>query len=131
MAFVDVRMPPGWDGVETITRSCEVYAELQVVICTAYSDYSWDQVISRLGHSDNMVILKKSSDNIEVLQLARALTTKWRLAQQAKCQLEDLDRMVRARTEELQSTNGRLQQEINERRQAGPQPGCSDPNQGR
>jgi CheY-like chemotaxis protein len=41
MAFVDVRMPPGWDGIETISRIWEVYPELQVVICTAYSDYSW------------------------------------------------------------------------------------------
>jgi len=41
MAFVDVRMPPGWDGIETISRIWKMYPELQVVICTAYSDYSW------------------------------------------------------------------------------------------
>src|SRR5437762_1164708 len=40
LAFVDVRMPPGWDGIETISRIWEIYPELQVVICTAYSDYS-------------------------------------------------------------------------------------------
>ena len=38
MAFVDVRMPPGWDGVETIARIWEVDPELQVVVCTAYAD---------------------------------------------------------------------------------------------
>jgi DNA-binding NtrC family response regulator len=41
MAFVDVRMPPGWDGIETVARMWEVQPDLQVVICTAYSDYSW------------------------------------------------------------------------------------------
>jgi CheY-like chemotaxis protein len=41
MAFVDMRMPPGWDGVETIKRIWEVDPNLQIVICSAYSDHSW------------------------------------------------------------------------------------------
>lgn len=36
MAFVDVRMPPGWDGIETISRIWKVYPEIQIVVCTAY-----------------------------------------------------------------------------------------------
>jgi PAS domain S-box-containing protein len=116
MAFVDVRMPPGWDGVETITRIWKVSPELQVVICTAYSDYSWDEISSSLGQADNMLILKKPFDNIEVLQLAHALTKKWTLTQQAKGRLEDLDRIVQERTAELRKANESLQQEITERR---------------
>ena len=49
LAFVDVRMPPGWDGIETISRLWAADPDLQVVICTAYSDYSWDQVAERLA----------------------------------------------------------------------------------
>src|ERR1700742_4851177 len=79
LAFVDVRMPPGWDGVETTARIWEVDQEVHIVICTAYSDYSWDEMLERLGRSDRLVILKKPFDNIEVLQLANALTEKWRL----------------------------------------------------
>src|SRR5579862_3928601 len=45
MAFVDVRMPPGWDGVETTAKIWQEYPDLQVVICTAYSDYSWEQML--------------------------------------------------------------------------------------
>src|SRR5437867_7733441 len=63
MAFVDVRMPPGWDGIETISRIWQEYADLQVVVCTAYSDYSWEQMVEQLGHSDRLVILKKPFDN--------------------------------------------------------------------
>src|SRR5436190_9005183 len=47
MAFVDVRMPPGWDGIETIARMWEVDPRLQAVVCTAYADYSWDQMIAK------------------------------------------------------------------------------------
>jgi len=91
LAFVDVRMPPGWDGVETISRIWHVYPELQVVICTAYSDYSWDDITRQFGHSDSVLILKKPFDNIEVLQMAHALTKKWFLTQQAKSQLLNLE----------------------------------------
>ena len=108
LAFVDVRMPPGWDGVETISHIWRQYPELQVVLCTAYSDYSWEDIIKHLGQSDSMLILKKPFDNVEVLQLAHALTKKWRLTQQARIRMEDLDRLVNERTRELRISEERF-----------------------
>ena len=108
MAFVDVRMPPGWDGVETIEHLWKVDPALQVVVCTAYSDYSWEKMTVRLGVNDNLVILKKPFDNIEVLQLAHALTKKWHVTEQAQLRVETLDRMVMERTRALESTNAEL-----------------------
>jgi signal transduction histidine kinase/AmiR/NasT family two-component response regulator len=108
MAFVDVRMPPGWDGVETTERIWQKYPDLQVVICTAFSDYSWEDMLKKLGYSDRLVILKKPFDNIEALQLAISMTEKWRLYQQAQLRLEDLERMVKERTLALQKSNGDL-----------------------
>lgn len=105
MAFVDVRMPPGWDGIETTGKIWEKYSDLQVVICTAYSDYSWEEMLRKLGYSDRLVILKKPFDNIEVLQLAISMTEKWRLYQQAKLRLDDLEKMVQERTLELKTAN--------------------------
>jgi two-component system, NtrC family, sensor kinase len=114
MAFVDVRMPPGWDGVETIARLWKQFPELQVVICTAYSDHCWEEIIRSLGRSDNLLILKKPFDSIEVLQLANALTQKWSLNHQVTCRLQDLDQLVTQRTTELQSANDQLKKEIAE-----------------
>lgn len=108
MAFVDVRMPPGWDGIETIARIWRVYPDLQVVICTAYSDYSWDDMIEKLGASDQLVILKKPFDTIEVLQLANALTAKWRLVQQVKARIENLEAMAASRAAELLKSEARF-----------------------
>ena len=48
MAFIDMRMPPGWDGLETIERLWQVDPKLQVALCTAYSDYSWEDIDERL-----------------------------------------------------------------------------------
>ena len=116
LAFVDVRMPPGWDGIETVARIWQEYPDLQVVICTAYSDYSWDDMLNKLGRTDRLVILKKPFEVIEVLQLAEALTEKWNLAQQAKQKMIDLEQAVQNRTSELTNANKTLQDEIDERK---------------
>lgn len=118
MAFVDVRMPPGWDGVETTARLWRECPDLQVVICTAYSDYSWDVMLARLGGNDQLVILKKPFDTMEVLQLANALTVKWRLLQESRLKLEELEKLVGQRTADLRSTNENLQTEILVRQEA-------------
>ena len=105
VAFVDVRMPPGWDGVETTARIWEVDPELQIVLCTAYSNYSWDDMLARLGVSDRLVILKKPFDNIEVQQLANALSEKWQLGRKLGNQMANLATMVAERTRDLETAN--------------------------
>jgi two-component system cell cycle sensor histidine kinase/response regulator CckA len=114
MAFVDVRMPPGWDGVKTTEKIWEIDSEIQIVICTAYSDYSWDDMLERIGNDDRMVILKKPFDTVEALQLAQALTEKWRLGQLSKRKIEDLEKVVAERTRGLVHSNETLQIEIDE-----------------
>ena len=114
MAFVDMRMPPGWNGLDTIAQIWKEYPELQVVICTAYSDHSWDEIVERLGCTDQLLILKKPFDNVEVRQLVYALTEKWHLAQKAKLKTRELMSMVRSRTQDLENTHQELL-EINKR----------------
>ncbi len=115
VAFVDIRMPPGWDGVETIARLRQINPDLQAVICTAYSDYSWNDIHRRLGHSDSLLILKKPFDNIEVIQLAHALSRKWLVTRQAEARMADLDNMVAKRTADLEEAHGRIRVELEER----------------
>jgi signal transduction histidine kinase len=105
VAFIDVRMPPGWDGIETTAKVWEVCPELQVVICTAYTDYGWNGIAGKLGKTDRLLILKKPFDTVEVLQLAETLSQKWDLARQAKLRLADLDAMVIQRTHELRASH--------------------------
>jgi two-component system, NtrC family, sensor kinase len=102
VAFVDVRMPPGWDGIETIARMWRVDPHLQVVICTAYSDHSWTQIVERLGSTDNLLVLKKPFDSIELLQMANALARKWAL------QRDDREKLRHA-NEELRRSNALLE----------------------
>jgi diguanylate cyclase (GGDEF)-like protein len=108
MAFVDMRMPPGWDGLETIERLWQVDGELQIVICSAHSDYDWADLVDRVGHSDKLLVLKKPFEPIEVLQCASAMTRKWQHEQALRRHVEALERTVSARTEGLEAANRQL-----------------------
>jgi len=107
MAFVDMRMPPGWDGLQTIVELWKVDPELQVVICTAFSDRSIDEISRAAISSDQLVVLKKPFDAIEVTQLANALTQKWTLSRKAQLHVAELESVVRERTAELEAARAR------------------------
>lgn len=108
LAFVDVRMPPGMDGVETTQKIWAIDPTIQIVICTAYSDYSWNEMFAKIGQCDGLVILKKPFDTMEVLQLAHTLTEKWHLHQLAMQKVDALERMVQERTVAVQTANAEL-----------------------
>ncbi|MDC0713548.1 ATP-binding protein [Stigmatella sp. ncwal1] len=110
VAFVDIRMPPGIDGVETTYQLWAEDNDLQVVICSAYADYSWEEMMQRLGLSQRLLILRKPFDGIEVRQLAYSLTEKWELLLRSRLRMEDLARAIEERTRQLEAVNTRLAQ---------------------
>ncbi|TWU58229.1 EAL domain-containing protein [Rubripirellula reticaptiva] len=94
VAFVDMRMPAGMDGLQTIEAIWEIDANLQVVVCTAYSDHSWDHVLDRLGRNDRLLLLRKPFETDEARQLALALSEKSRLEKIQRRELEKLEHEV-------------------------------------
>ena len=118
MAIVDTRMPPGWDGIETMHELWKAQPDLQIVICTAYSDYTWDEIVEQLEQTDQLLILKKPFDNIEVYQLASALTKKWSLTRQAQLKQTELEHIVELRTNEITVANDELRQALVEAKDA-------------
>jgi diguanylate cyclase len=102
MSFVDMRMPPGWDGLETIERLWAVDPELHVVVCTAFADYAWEDVVERLGRSDKLLLLKKPFDIAEVWQLACALTEKWNLTRELRRELTTQQKLTVELQKEVQ-----------------------------
>ena len=102
-AFVDMRMPPGWDGVETIRQLWKADPDLQVLICTAFSDYSWSEIVDELGNSDQLLILRKPFDAAEVSQIAAAMTKKRKLTEASRSTVADLEETVAMKTNEIRS----------------------------
>ena len=108
LAFIDMRMPPGWDGLETIERLWAVDPNVHVVICSAHSDYDWNDVITRLGQTDRLLVLKKPFEPIEVLQCTSALARKWQHERALRNQVDTLEKAVAIRTEKLEAANQQL-----------------------
>jgi len=111
VAIVDVRMPPGIDGVETVRRLWRVQTDLQIILCTAYSDYSWQQIVQELGTSHRLVVLKKPFDPIEVLQLCLAMSTKWGTEREMAYRQLDLQSRLATTVQRAERVAGELHQE--------------------
>jgi diguanylate cyclase (GGDEF)-like protein len=108
MAFVDMRMPPGWDGLKTIEHLWKADPDVQVVICSAHTDYDWTEVVERLGHSDKLLVLRKPAEPIEVLQCATALSRKWENDRLVRDQMLRLEEVITTRTRGLEAANQQL-----------------------
>jgi Signal transduction histidine kinase len=109
VAFLDVRMPPGIDGVEAACRIREIDPDIQIVLCTAYSDYSLGDIARRFPESDGLLILKKPFDPVEVQQLTRSLCRKWQIGVENHALLAGLESRVARRTEELAQAKADLE----------------------
>ncbi|WP_158551501.1 response regulator [Rhodohalobacter sp. SW132] len=101
LVFMDVRMPPGMDGIEAIQEIWKEHPYTEMVICTAYSDYTWDQIVKNLGTTDKLLFMKKPFDATALKQTALTLTTKWNLRQEAIAYTEKLEKEVTERTKDL------------------------------
>ncbi len=91
LVFMDVRMPPGLDGIKTIGKIWEKYPSMEIVICTAYSDYSWVDIIDILGPSDHLLVLKKPFDADEAQQMALSMTQRAQKACRQKAYISGLE----------------------------------------
>ena len=114
LAFVDVRMPPGWDGVETIQRIWEVDPNIQMIICSAYADYSWDELVKELGVTDRLLLLRKPFDPNSVKQMALSVAQRWNRERQQRERIVELEGQVAKHGQALQ----RLRNELDEIRVA-------------
>ncbi|WLE98925.1 MAG: ATP-binding protein [Candidatus Electrothrix communis] len=125
LAFVDMRIPPGLDGLQTIKKLQMEDDRLQYVIITAHSDYSWQDISNALTSKDSLLVIKKPFESIEIRQSASALIQKWHIAMEREnilaalaVQRDLLEDKVKERTAELDRKNILLQKEVEERKKA-------------
>jgi len=79
LIFMDVRMPPGWDGIETIGHIWVKHPYLEMVLCTAYSDYTWDDIVEKLGCTDKLLFLRWNRKFSNALCNYRTFSMRWNL----------------------------------------------------
>jgi diguanylate cyclase (GGDEF)-like protein len=107
-----MRMPPGWDGLDTIEQLWKADPHLQIALCTAHSDYTWEDMAERLEFGDQLLVLKKPFDSLEIRQMASALTWKWQMAQDAAMKVLSLEKTIEARVHELLKVSHLLQYDV-------------------
>ncbi len=99
VVFADVRLPPGKNGIDMIERIWSLAPMTQVVIMSAFSDYSWEDLIERFGWSDRLIILRKPFDAITIKQLALLLTRRWSSELALLAQREDCKHLAMVKAE--------------------------------
>jgi diguanylate cyclase (GGDEF)-like protein len=78
VVFLDMRMPPGRDGVWAATKIRDIDPAIEIVICTAYSDVDPSEIGGLVPPEDKLSYLQKPFHPHEVRQMAIALGSKWR-----------------------------------------------------
>lgn len=111
VAFIDVRMPPGWDGMKTASRIRQLDKDIEIVIVTAYSDRSCEEIIKQVGSPDKLLFIRKPFDTEELYQLALSLTEKWNIARREETQRRELQEKIIA-LKELQQKQQALQKKL-------------------
>jgi CheY-like chemotaxis protein len=95
LMFLDMRMPPGWNGLETAQRVRSIDKEIQIVIMTAYADYEQQEIVEHVGDPEKLLYLKKPFHPEEIRQLAFAMTENWNINRREKDRLILTNRLLR------------------------------------
>ena len=77
LAYVDVRMPPGIDGVETVRRVRAIDPEIELVLMTAYTDRRVSDIVRNMELLHKLLYIRKPFAREEVQQITLSLVAKW------------------------------------------------------
>ncbi len=106
-AFIDVRMPPGPDGVWTAEHIRALDPYIHIVMVTAYSDFDPEEIARRVPPAHRLLYIQKPFHAVEIRRFVWALRTKWHA-----------ERLSREIQKELQAANERLRRDIAARKRA-------------
>lgn len=118
LIFMDVRMPPGIDGIVAVQKIWEQYPNIEIIICSAYSDYNWENIIKIFGKTDKLMFLQKPFNRIAIQQMALSMVTKWEVQNELRELVDTLDAKVEKRTRELKIALEQMKKAQKEREKA-------------
>ena len=101
VAYVDIRMPPGMDGIETIRRVRKFEKDLEIVIMTAYSDRPMADIVTDMELLHKLLYIRKPVASEEIQQITRALVEKWNLEQEMSRQRQRLKTVLDANSDAI------------------------------
>jgi PleD family two-component response regulator len=116
LIFIDVRMPPGINGIETIERIWKINPYIEVVICAAISDNLWEEIINKTGHSGHLLFVKKPFNSREFKEITFSLILKSNINEKARSIIKNMEDEMIERTKQLSSFISELKNDSQEKR---------------
>lgn len=101
IVFLDIRMPPGIDGIEAAQRIRKLDPNVNIVIVTGSLSPEPENLGVQIPPADRVFFFKKPFHAVECRQLAAALCGKWHADMALRRANEDLEQRVEERTAAL------------------------------
>lgn len=118
VAFIDVRMPPGRDGVWAAEAIRSLDSRIEIVMVTAYSDVDPREIARRVPPVEKLLYIQKPFHPQEILQFSASLGRKWQVEREFLSLRRQLEERVKERTAALMESKRLLEVHIQERERA-------------
>jgi len=102
IVFIDIRMPPGMDGIEAAKQIRQLDPNVNIVVVTGSESPEPENLGKKIPPADKIFFFKKPFHGLECRQLAAALCGKWHADMALRSANEELERRVEERTAALQ-----------------------------
>jgi len=97
VAFIDIRLPPGPDGIWAAEHIRTLDSNVEIVIITGYPDAHLRNIVHRVSPAHKLLYLQKPFHSQEIYQFAFALSMKWH----TECELRNALNAVKDNEKEL------------------------------
>jgi len=101
IAYIDMRMPPGWDGVETIRKIRNIDRNIELVIMTAYTDKPLSEIIQDMDLLDKLLYIRKPFAHEEIQQMTISLVEKWNVGVEFETNRQRLEAVLNSTGEAI------------------------------
>jgi PAS domain S-box-containing protein len=116
LAFIDIRMDSGKDGVWAAGKIRLLDPNIEIVMVTAHGDAGPEEIVSRVPPAGKLRCLRKPFAAEDIVQLAVALGAKWQQEIQLLKTHAELESHLKQRTTDPTKTNEQLPRIIEERK---------------
>jgi PAS domain S-box-containing protein len=118
IAFLDVRMPPGLNGIWAAQKIRAIDPQVEIVVVTGYADYHPKEISGKVPPPHKLLYLNKPYQVDEIFQTISCLSSKWENERELLAIRKELELRIDERTRELARVNEELRKDIEIRKEA-------------